>query len=182
MRKRIFIAIGLSKPLQKEILEWERGLQPLPVRWLAGKNLHITLVPPWYAEKKEIEKIKNILYGIGGEIRPFEMGFEKVAFGPMPRRPRLIWAEGQVSDELIKLRGRLENALGQKSEKHPFLLHLTLARFRPEDFGAFTIKTLDKKVSWKERVESFVLMESHLSRSGAEYEILSEIKLHAKEK
>lgn len=174
MKKRVFIAVCLSEPLQKEILEWERGLRHLPVRWLVGKNLHITLVPLWYAEEKELEEIKSVLRGVGGEIKPFEFGFAKVAFGPVSRTPRLIWAEGAVPDELLRLKERLELALRKKGEKRPFLLHLTLARFRPEDFGGFAIKTLDEKVDWKEKADSFVLMESHLSPSGADYKVLSE--------
>jgi hypothetical protein len=47
--------------LQKKILTWEKILKPLPVRWILGKNMHITLIPPWYATEAEIKKIKNIL-------------------------------------------------------------------------------------------------------------------------
>ncbi len=176
MKKRIFIAVALSGPLQKEILEWETGLKHIPARWIAVKNLHITLVPPWYAEESEIPKIKRILADVGWNIKPFRLDFKKVSFGPLPRTPRLIWAEGSASDELIKLKVLVESALKQKQEKRPFLPHLTLARFRPEDFNNFSIKTLNEKVDWKEKAESFVLMESHTLPLGADYEILSEIK------
>ncbi|MEK7192162.1 MAG: RNA 2',3'-cyclic phosphodiesterase [Patescibacteria group bacterium] len=177
IKKRVFVAIGLSQSLQSKILEWERKFRNLPVRWLAGKNLHITLIPPWYAEEKEIEKIKKILNSIGGVIKPFEIKFEKVAFGPAPRQPRLIWAEGAVPGELIKLKTRIEKMLGQKPEKRPFFLHLTLARFRPEDFKSFPRQILNEKVEWKEEAQSFVLMESRLSRLGADYEVLRVEKL-----
>ncbi len=175
MKKRVFIAIGLSASLQKEILEWETGLKHIPARWIAGKNLHITLVPPWYAEEDEIPKIKRILADVGRNIKPFRLDFKKVSFGPLPRTPRLIWAEGSASDELIRLKRLAESALKQNQEKRPFLPHLTLARFHQEDFNNFAVKTLNEKVDWTEKTGSFVLMESHTLPSGADYEILSEI-------
>lgn len=190
MKKRVFIAVGLSEAAQKEILEWERGLRYIPARWLVGKNLHITLIPPWYADEKEIEKIKDAIDGVGAGISPFAVEFKKVEFGPLPRRselnpreggllhqPRLIWAEGAVPDELVKLKDSLEKALNQESEKRSFRLHLTLARFRPEDFEKFPVKKLNEKVLWRDEIKSFALMESRLSRSGADYEILFETKL-----
>lgn len=178
MKKRIFIAIGLSESLQKEVLEWESGIKHIPARWIAGKNLHITLVPPWYAEENEIPKIKRILADAGRNIKPFKLDFRKVSFGPLPRTPRLIWAEGSASEELIKLKKLVESALKQKQEKRPFLPHLTLARFQPEDFNNFAVKTLSEKVDWEEKTESFVLMESHTLPSGADYEILFEAGLN----
>ena len=57
-----------------------------------------------------------------------------------------------------------------------FIMHVTIARFRQEEFSSFPIKKIDDKVSWQERIGSFVLMESHLSREGADYEILETFK------
>lgn len=171
-KRRIFLAVKISEPLQEEILEFENDFRKLPVRWLAGKNLHVTLVPPWYEEDIEsaVSKIKNT------RTNPFYIEFSKVVYGPNPRSPRLVWAEGKAPAELIELEKLLENALGQKPENRPFLLHLTLARFRPEDFSRFLRKWLDENVDWKEEVKNFVLMESHLSRDGANYEVLREFE------
>lgn len=55
-------------------------------------------------------------------------------------------------------------------------MHLTLARFREEDFTNFPAKKLDEEVVWNETASSIVLMQSHLSRQGADYEILMEAK------
>lgn len=64
MKHRLFIAITLSEELQKEILAWEVLWQKRldsRIRWLAGKNLHLTLVPPWYEEN------------VGETVRVFEI-------------------------------------------------------------------------------------------------------------
>jgi len=183
IKKRIFIAITISEKVQKEILSWERkylSSQPVfakstagKIRWLTGKNLHITLIPPWYKSdiKNQISKIKNI------QSQPFEIKFTKVTYGPDPKRPRLIWAEGDAPKELIQLKDKLERVLQKEPEKRPYKLHLTIARFRPETFLSFSIKEISEDVVWQDEVNSFVLMGSHLSREGADYEIIETFDL-----
>lgn len=169
MPKRIFVALPISEKLQKEILDWESRYPMLKVRWLNVKNLHITLVPPWYEDNVEsiVGKLKNV-----GGVGPVDAIFSRVCYGPDPKKARLIWAEGAVPERLQMLKDRIEQALGRKDERHPWRLHLTLARFREEDFANLAVKNLDERVEWKERFDSFVLMASRLERAGAEYEVL----------
>lgn len=179
IKRRIFVAIKISEALEETIEEWKKefaGRQAFArsamngIRWLNGKNLHITLIPPWYEGdiKNQIVKIKTV------QARPFEISFARVAYGPDPRRPRLIWAEGETPRELLYLKASAEDTFGTQPERRPFLLHLTLARFRPEDFPQFSIQKLDEPVSWRDEVRSIVLMESRLSPSGADYDVLGE--------
>jgi 2'-5' RNA ligase len=188
MKKRIFVALPISKTLQGEILRWEENWRQLPARWLAGKNLHITLVPPWEeSDVESMENVKKLLEVVSRKMPPFEISFGKVTYGPNPLlpagrqvSPRLIWAEGQAVKEIITLKNELKRRLGQKKQKperRHFLLHLTLARFRPENFPAFPLKKLDESVSWRDDIRSFVLMESHLSQKDADYEVLAEFRL-----
>lgn len=174
-KRRLFVAVPISKRLQDEIVEWEQQWQKLPVRWLAGKNLHITLVPPWY--EKDVENVKRQLTRASLVTRRSTcvMKFDRVTYGPDPRHPRLIWAQGQAPQALVQLKERIEAALQVKPERRAFRLHLTIARFRPETFSSFSTKTLNEKVIWRDTVLSFVLMESHLSRGGADYEVLATI-------
>ena len=175
MARRIFVAIPVSKLLQETILLWEEQYANLPVRWLSEKNLHVTLIPPWYEERVDAVCLK--LQAFRGMRASFGMEFTRVRFGPDEKNPRLIWAEGEVPRELLSLKDGIEEALGQHGEMRPFRLHLTLARFRPETFSSFPTKKLDERVEWRERPASFVLMESHLSPHGADYEVLKEITL-----
>lgn len=172
--RRIFAAIPISPSLQREILSWEKEYAIPEVRWLAGKNLHITLVPPWHETNCEeaIRRLKKI-EGSGG----IEIEFRDVSYGPASKEPRLIWTSGNTPQELLNLKKKTESIFGRKNEYRPWLMHLTLARFDPRDFPKFPIKNLDEKVSWKERVSSVVLMESFLKPSGADYEIIAEAKL-----
>lgn len=172
--RRIFIAISISPKLQQEILAWEKAYRQLPVRWLAGKNLHITLIPPWYTDNVEsvIEKLRNL------EMKTFHIEFDRVTYGPDSKRPRLIWAEGKAFKEILELKSCLEKILNKKPEKRQFTLHLTVARFHPETFSSFPAKQLDERVLWQEKIKSFVLMESYLSREGADYEVLYKFTLN----
>ena len=56
-KQRVFVAIQISRVLQKQIVHWENTVlanQTLSnnalhtIRFLKGKNLHVTLIPPWY--------------------------------------------------------------------------------------------------------------------------------------
>lgn len=174
---RLFVAIPISEKLQIQVLDWSRNYKNLPVRWLSGKNLHITLVPPWYTQ--DIASVKEDLESLKGKIASFEVKFETVSFGPKQSSPRLIWASGKTPPQIIELKTLSEKALNHPPENRPFLLHLTLARFRPEEFKDFSLKKLDEKINWMENINSIVLMESHLSQKGADYEILEKICIEA---
>lgn len=171
MPHRIFVALPISKKLQEEILRWEIGYARFPVRWISGKNLHITLIPPWHTE--DVAEAKEML-GSVSPAWPIEFSFTRVSFGPDPRRPRLIWATGETPKDLVTLRDRIAACLGQTPERKPFRSHLTLARFREEHFSVFPVQTLEVPVAWRDTIRSFMLMESHLARSGADYEIIKE--------
>jgi 2'-5' RNA ligase len=173
--RRIFVALPISWEIQEEVKNWRSKYERLPVRWLAGKNLHITLVPPWY--ETDIPKVIAKLETAGKGISPFYVLFQKVEFGPDPRRPRLIWAEGEAPKEIENLKLKIENSLGRAPETRPWRLHLTLARFPSETFSSFPVKRLKEKVFWRDKVNSFVLMEAHLFREGADYEIVKEFTL-----
>ena len=196
--KRIFVAVGTAPELQEAVAAWAAAHGALPVRWLsgpvrngvsngAGKNLHVTLVPPWY--ERDTDAVARKLAPLRG-FAPFAVRFDRIVYGPSPREPRLIWAEGTAPQELIELKQKIELLLGVHPEARPFRLHLTLARlrtpkrsdggqarFRPEQFASFPMKRLDERVSWTEEIRSVLLMESHLSPAGADYEVLADIPL-----
>jgi 2'-5' RNA ligase len=178
MKQRIFIALTLSPAFQAKALAWEEKYAELPVRWLAPKNWHITLVPPWYAE--DIEPVKQAIEKAVRHTAPMMLRFGHIAYGPDLRHPRLIWVEGETPKKLGELSEKLHDAVNRKPERMRELkLHLTLARFRETDFASFPLKKLDERIDWEERADRVALMESHLSRSGADYEVLGDFELGA---
>lgn len=175
MKRRVFVAVGISNKLRNEISAWQKSYQDLPVRWVKPNNLHITLIPPWYVTK--VDGLNSHLKSCKNTVEPFTITFTELTFGPNPKKPRLIWANGEVPLEIITLKSKLEEVLQKKSEKRAFVTHLTIARFKEKDYLKFPVKSLNAKVLWEEKVSSFLLMESHLRRGGASYEILTDIKL-----
>ncbi|MDP2598280.1 MAG: 2'-5' RNA ligase family protein, partial [Candidatus Liptonbacteria bacterium] len=108
MKRRIFVAIVLSGDLQNDILRHEEKWQRLPVRWLDGKNLHITLVPPWYGEN--IDKVIAQLKTVGQFGKAINIEFQRVCYGPSRAIvPNVIWAEGKESEELLGLKRKIES-------------------------------------------------------------------------
>ncbi len=170
MSHRVFVALPISEKLQNKVLEWEKDLPSLPVRYIRGGNLHVTLLPPWSVED---------LSGLGAMLRQgasrhgrFIIRLNEVSFGPNTYQPRLVWATGSASIDIVEVRDDLADIFSQIKEAKPFKLHMTIAYFRPEDFSAFPVRRLDKKVEWVEGINSIVLMESHPSRDGVDYEII----------
>ena len=174
MKTRVFIAIIAPPGLQKSVADWQARSSIKNVRWLAPQDLHITLIPPFYADEKELAEAKEKCRVLQAEVEPFTVQFENVSFGPNRREPRLIWASGAAPAELVALQKRLEDKFGTGEEKRKFLPHLTIARFKPEAFNAFEQKELNEAVDWQAAVSSFSLMSSQLTPDGAGYEVVEE--------
>jgi RNA 2',3'-cyclic 3'-phosphodiesterase len=172
--KRIFIALPISPELKEKVKRCSSSYADFPVRWIASKNLHVTIIPPW--QEQDIEPIKQKLNQITGQVPPFTLNFHQISLGPISKQPRLIWASGPTPPELMKLKQTLEAILELREEERPFKTHVTLARFRPQDFHHFPSKKLNETVDWQQTVNTIVLMESRLSPGGADYEVLAEFQ------
>lgn len=169
---RVFVGIPLSDEIKTEIENWGKVHKDFPVRWLEKKNLHITIVAPWkeHDVPAVLEKLKT-LEGKSG----IDLEFKEVRFGPNERSPRLIWAFGEIPTELKSLAKETHAVLEQPMLDREFLLHTTLARFRPEEFSNFKVKKLKEEVNWKMKAEKLVLFRSKLRAIGADYIPLGEV-------
>lgn len=180
MKQRLFVAIAIPSALKRFIGAWQREHNELPARFIAPKNLHLTIIPPWYADaKKVISQLKKFTTA----AKPFSVQFETIECGPDSKRPRLVWAKGKASKELTSLHRELAKFLGIKTEHRPLIPHITIARFRHNSStstpGVEEVRTpgVKKVIRWTMQVNSFVLMQSHLSRKGASYDVLAELPL-----
>ena len=172
---RVFVGIPISDELKTKIEAWDKEHKVFPVRWIQQKNLHITLVTPW--QEKNVPLVLKKLEAFKGKFPNINLEFKSIGFGNDKRSPRLIWATGDTPDDLIKLVKQLHLALGVELPSYEFLLHATLAKFRPEDFPKFPVKKLEEKVGWKMRVEKLVLFKSKLRAVGADYIPLGEVEI-----
>lgn len=174
-KKRIFIAIPASSQMQRRVMDFSLAHAALPVRWLQPKNLHITLLPPHELDVDEIRELADKLNGVSG-IKPFEAHFKTVDFGNNPQEPRLIWAHGDMPTELKQLKGEIANASGWEPDNRD-LLHITIARFRAQNFQPEWRDGLKPDVHWTMLVNEFAIYESRLLPPGADFTILHKFPL-----
>lgn len=177
MSKRVFIGIKMPNTIQREAFNWAKSLrEKIHVRWISGENLHVTLIPPW--EEDDIGKVAERMDSVSETLASFGIEFNRVSFGPgTGRKARLIWAMGRTPRALIDLRDELERKVFGSQSLKSLKLHLTLARFRPEHFSSFKVKSIDEKIVWGCKVDSVVLYKVHLNSGGAEYEVLHTVVL-----
>ncbi len=172
---RVFVGIPLSDEVKSEIEKWGKAHKDFPVRWLEKKNLHVTIVAPW--KEHDIPSVLKKLETLKGRFPNIDLEFKEISFGPNERSPRLIWAFGEIPAELKELAQETHAVIEQPMLDREFLLHTTLARFRPEEFSNFKIKKLKEKVNWKMKAEKLVLFRSKLRAIGADYIPLGEVEL-----
>lgn len=174
MKQRMFVAIMLPAAFKQRIARWQRKHSDLSVRFITPKNLHITLIPPWYGNTKEVI---TLLKTYKPTVKPFPIHFHRIVPGPTRTQPRLIWLEGKGIKQATVLKKELEQVLKVKAEKLAFIPHITIARIKPKDKKSFSENGLDEPVDWPMRVTSFSLLASHLSPKGANYEELAKFSL-----
>lgn len=183
MRQRIFIAINLPEEIKEELLNYQKNWPELPVKWIKKESLHITLIFLGYISDEELPKIIKIIKEVSKRHSPFSINLTKICYGP-PKKipPRMVWIEGEKSEELGKLQKELENALFSVSikelkepENRPYTPHITLGRIRQLEFRQIEPEErpeIDEEINLNFEVNSIEVMESHLKRGGAEYIVL----------
>jgi len=111
MKHRIFIAINLPENIKKRLSEYEAKWLELPCRWTKKENLHITLAFLGYLADEELLKVCKITKEVALKHEPFFINLNKIMYGPPNNTPRMIWVEGEKSQELGNLQRDLENTL-----------------------------------------------------------------------
>ena len=169
--RKVFVGIKISEPLRNQVYDWQKAHWDLPVRFLARQNLHITLLPPWQIYEEDLPILKTKLSEFRGHLKPFTIYFDHISLGPNLLAPRLIWAIGETAPDLINLKKTVENKLSLLNGDRPLKLHLTMARFKPDQFHF----RLDESIRWMETVGALALYETIWDMAGAEYVELEKI-------
>jgi len=177
MKKRIFVAINLPGRVKKKIEQEVENLTS-SYRFLPPENWHLTLSFLGYQDDHSLSLIINTLKETANKFESPLIEFEKIIYGPPKKTPRMIWLLGspETSSKLSIIKNSLEDALIDngvrfRHEQRPYTSHLTLARF--ESRAKSSLSTIEKELPLKFEAESLDLMESHLRRTGAQYEALS---------
>jgi 2'-5' RNA ligase len=132
---RAFIALEIPGEIQEAIAHSLSQLQkdlPKPlIRWVASKNVHLTLkflgdVPP--------ANLESLAAALAEETRnhaAFSFSVGGLGAFPSPQKARVIWVGLQAPPALIALADSIDTIaarLGFTAEDRPFSPHLTIGR------------------------------------------------------
>lgn len=186
---RSFIAIELPSGLKQELTRLESQLkatnQPW-VKWVKPDSIHLTLKFLGNIAIDSTTAITRAIEASARGIKPFRLTVRDLGVFPNLKRVQVAWVgiSGEV-DELTRLQKRLESKLaplGFTPESRPFTPHLTLARLRErasanERQGFGELITSTKFEGDDIEVKDISLMKSQLTRAGAIYSRISQVRL-----
>ena len=147
--------------------------------WVPEENLHITLTFIGDVTDDLFKDIVEALQTVHGPPPLIEL-HGVGHFGS--RKVRSVWIGVKKADRLIALRARVQRALancGIQTEGRKYLPHVTLARFRsarPHDVSGW-IETNSAFAAPPFEADTFVLYQSFLGKSGANYVPVAEFPL-----
>lgn len=172
---RLFAAVRPPAPIRDLLLDRMDGEEEL--RWQGDAHLHCTLRFIGEVERPQAEDIAAALGTVRSE--PFELRLAGVGCFAR-RRGGALWAGLAPKEPLAHLAAKVDRACvaaGLPPERRAYHPHITLARWsgaEPPLTGFLQQHAGLTSEAW--RVESFVLYESHLTRSGAHYETVAEYR------
>lgn len=180
--KRLFIAINLPISAKARIREAVEKLEKIfpNERFVSYENWHLTVSFLGYQPDEVIIPILEAMKETSADFPAPEIKLEKIILAPPDKKEkRMIWLSGsaETSKSLGEIKDKLEeklieNKVSFRLENRQFNSHLTLSRFQEpfRDSGNIALPDFRPVVFIPESLD---LMESHLKRSGAEYELLS---------
>ena len=187
MRHRIFIAINLPEEVKQKLSIYQAMWPELPIRWVKKDNLHITLIFLGYLTDEELVETCKLVSETASKYPQFMINLKRICYGP-PKKlpPRMVWAEGEKSEELGKLQKDLESSLlaspvkKMESKSRPYAPHITLGRIKAWEFRNIEPEErpeVNEEIGLSFEVNAIDVMESQLKRGGPEYSILESCPL-----
>ena len=179
-RHRIFIAINLPEDIKRGLSEYQEKWPELPAKWTAKDNLHITLEFLGDLTDEELGNVCKVAGEVSKRHKIFSINLNKILYGPSKKiPPRMIWVEGEKSDEMADLKEDLQECLLEEIKFRPdgkgFTPHITLARISEWEFRKIEPEErpeIEENIDLTFTVESIDIMESELKRGGPQYTIL----------
>lgn len=191
MKLRLFAAINLPEDLKRKIaakVDYLKGLLNFSIRFPDSENWHLTLTFLGYQDEQYLSSILAALKDTALKFSPPKIEVIDLDYGPSSTdfktvQPRMIWlnCSEETSRRLAQIKSELENQLVGlgvhfKRESRLFKAHLTLGRF--ESVPRSRLPLISEKFIYEFYPSKLDLMESHLKRAGAQYELLSGFAFH----
>lgn len=132
---RAFIAVDLPSEIQgcldKIIKQLKQQMGPVPVRWVASQNIHLTLKFLGDVSLNNLEVLRELLQVEAATQKPIVVSIGGVGAFPKVRSPRVIWVGVEAPPELEALQRGIDSRtthIGYAPDQRPFSPHLTLGR------------------------------------------------------
>ena len=179
---RAFIALDLATEVLQRLEEVNRQLrQCLPgsaVRWVAVKNIHLTLKFLGEVSEANLPVLYEITRKEAEKQAPFEIRISGLGAFPSVNRPRVIWVGIQAPPDLAAVQHAIDTEtarVGYASEERDFSPHLTLGRIArnasPEETRQITGNLSVLKVGdlGASRIQAIHFYRSDLTPQGSIY-------------
>ena len=184
-RHRVFVAINLPGDVKKVLTRYQEKWPDLPAKWTNKDNLHITLEFLGGLTDIEIADVCRVVGEVAENHNSFSIDLNKILYGPPKKMPpRMVWVQGEKSEELINLKKELQEFLLEAVRFRPdgkgFSPHINLARIKEWEFKKIEPEErpeIEKDISMNFKVTSIDVMESKLKREGPQYVILEKANL-----
>lgn len=171
---RLFIGLELPGGVQDRLERLCSGLKE--ARWVEAHNMHITLSFIGEIDEGRAEDLHNALDKIRFEA--FDLYLAELDCFAHKHQPSSIWAgvKGDV-DALHHLQKKVVAAVelaGIDAEKRKYKPHVTIARLKktPSEQALSYMEANNGLKTETFTISNFTLFRSHLTRHGAEYEVL----------
>jgi 2'-5' RNA ligase len=179
---RAFIAIDLPPAIKDKLTPIQDQVKvsdPL-AKWVAPKNIHITLKFLGEIAPEKIEPIAQAMQAVVAWLKVFPLNLKGFGFFPNEPRARVVFVNIADDEKLLSLAHILETKLEtlgfERSDQ--FKSHVTLARLKNPDNVKFIKRTMDTlSVDESFDVEKITLFKSMLTANGPIYEVLTEAAL-----
>src|SRR5262249_7093408 len=155
-RLRIFIAVGLDKPIHDRLVALQEALarSGSDVKWVEPENLHVTLLFLGEVEDRDLPAVCRSVADCCVRHAPFALSVERAGCSPTPRRPRILWAGlGLGTQELCALHAAREPPLLElgcyRREDRPYSPHITLGRVKSDRPTDKLSAALAKHAGWQ---------------------------------
>lgn len=182
MSIRSFVAVDLPDAVKEEVCALIFSLKrtDAAVRWVAKKNLHLTLKFLGYINDEQISGTKAFLSKISAGQNSFTFSLSGLGSFPLSGKPRVVWVgvdEGKEALENLAEKIEREAArTGFEKEERAFSAHLTVGRVReharlPQQADLIqAIKSAAFSSAHKIKADHLTLYKSTLTGEGALYE------------
>ncbi|HWV12998.1 MAG TPA: RNA 2',3'-cyclic phosphodiesterase [Sphingobium sp.] len=168
---RLFAAIRPPEEIRTRLLSLMGGIAG--ARWQDDDQLHLTLRFIGNADRHQANDVAEAL----SSVRFSSFALCLAGLGQFERKghAHTLWAAVQPQDALSQLHRKIDRACivaGFPAEERAYLPHITLARFGRSGGTMESFIARHAALSSSHfTVNEFALFESHLTQSGAHYEI-----------